>query len=60
MSVTPRKWRWTGGGEVNWRCVGLGAEVSFGDWLPPEWSIHLHIGPVLLWAGIEEDYGDDI
>lgn len=43
------------GAECNWRRIGLGLEVSWGDWYPREWSVHLHIGPVLLWFGVEED-----
>jgi hypothetical protein len=52
----PRKWTWMGGVESSWSRIGLGVEFSFLHWHPPEWSMHLHVGPVLISLGWEESW----
>lgn len=47
------------GAEWSWKRLGLGVEVSVGYWVPREWSIHIHVLGLLMWAGMEEDlYAD--
>lgn len=52
----PRKWVWMGGVESSWSRIGLGVEFSFLHWTPPEWSVHVHLGPVLISIGWEENW----
>lgn len=42
--------------EVSWDRWGLGIEFSFSHWVPPEFSVYLTIGPVLLGIGVEENW----
>jgi hypothetical protein len=42
--------------EVGWDRWGLGIEVSFCHWIPPEISVYLIVGPILLGVGIEENW----
>lgn len=54
----PKAFRFIRGAEVVWTRLGLGVEVSLGYWWPREWSLHVHIGPLLMWVGTEERYDD--
>jgi hypothetical protein len=51
-----KRWHWLWVGEVVWKRWGLGVEVSLGYWFPPELSVYLHVGPVLLGFGLEENF----
>lgn len=53
----PRRWRWLELWPlIEWRRWGLGVEFALHYWSPPEWSMHVHIGPVLWAIGVEESY----
>ena len=50
------RWHWMTVAEVSWSRFGLGLEFSFCNWSPPEISLYLTVGPVLLGFGIEENF----
>lgn len=41
--------------EWSWNRIGLGVELSLGEWWPIEYSAYLHVGPLLIGVGIEEN-----
>lgn len=47
-------WHWMNVAEVVWGRWGLGVEFSLGDWMPREWSVYIHVGPLLLGIGREQ------
>lgn len=52
----PKRWHLLTVAEFQWDRWGAGVECSFCHWVPPEISVYLYIGPVLLGIGVEEEW----
>jgi len=50
------RWRSICGAEVVWDRWGFGVEFSFMHWAPPEISMYIHVGPLLIGLGVEERF----